>query len=853
MHRRHHRAAGRFLEILICLVVTVLATSSRAAAQQFIDDTASRFPVPNPSDYTNQLTIGDIDGDGDLDIVFANGGGFSTPGSAEIQRVYINNGTGVFTDQSAARLGYSAICRGVEMGDIDGDGDLDLIFTLDFNRRPTLFLNDGNGFFTNVTSQRLPPISMSSSRAQFADIDNDGDLDLFFVNGGTSRFGCGQYRVFVNNGLGFFTDETATRFPIGLVCEPMDAIFGDIDGDFDLDLRTASRGNNNSKLYRNNGNGVYTVIAGVPPDSNCYSYDFGDLNGNGHLDLLGVNAGPNNTELLLQNDGTGNYTNISSQLLSNPTTDDNDSKFFDYDNDGDLDIIIGTIGSASERILNNNGAGVFSPVTNLITPVTDSTMDIMVADLTNNGRLDIVTGLGESGSPFQHRIYIYLGTADTIPPRIVAIEQLPDTDDTIGPYVVRAAILDGMTSDRNFFDKGVFLNYALGDGDFERVPMRYSGGQIYRGVIPGQPCGGTLTYYVTAKDWAENVGEGEPRDFHISDSGPLRFVFNGGAGAPSLAAPCIAHAFELDIQPCTESYQPGTAILHYQFDEEGSSIPLTSLGGSLHIGTLPAARCGTTASYFISAQTLSGQTVYYPPNGPTSPMVLEIGVLAPQAIFAEDFEGGAVPTGWQAQALWTVTDECILTPVCNGASWAYFGVPDQCDYDAGFNDGLLSSPPIALPQSGSITLQYCSTFERENFGATDWPSVLLNGQIIDEPAAGGVASTPWQTRTIDLTAYAGQVVNLAWRFNTIDQFGNAFRGWQIDNVVITATLPSCTFPALHGDMNGDGLVDGADVQLFTDAVTIESAMPAHVCPGDFTNDGVVTLLDVPLFVMALME
>ncbi len=197
--------------------LAVLLGVSTAWGQQIVEETSTRFPSPNPAEYTNQLTIGDLDGDIDLDIVFANGGNFGSPGPLLPQRVYINDGSGHFTDESASRLNFFGLCRGVELGDIDDDGDLDMIFAQDFNRLPAFFVNDGAGFFTNVTSAQLPNITLSSSRAQFGDIDNDGDLDLYIVSGSSTRFGCGQYRVYVNDGNGFFTDETASRHPIGNV------------------------------------------------------------------------------------------------------------------------------------------------------------------------------------------------------------------------------------------------------------------------------------------------------------------------------------------------------------------------------------------------------------------------------------------------------------------------------------------------------------------------------------------------------------------------------------------------------------------------------------------------------------
>lgn len=508
-----------------CVVTTLLVFLSSSAdvkAQQFVDQTSSRFP-PTPLEYTNQLTIGDLDNDDDLDIVWANGGGFSSAGQNEIARVFINDGTAHFTDESAARTNsYAGLHRGVELGDVERDGDLDILLVQDFNRRPNLLINDGLGFFTAEGVQRGLGQALSSSRGQFGDVDNDGDMDIFITSGTTSRFTCGQYRLYINDGLGYYTDETATMFPIGNVCNNMDCIFGDIENDFDIDIRTASTGSNNSRLYINDGTGVYqlsTSIPGyeIPPDDTCYSYDFGDINGDGDLDLLGVNAAVgSSSELLLCNDGTGSFTNCSSQITPNPNIDDNDSKFFDYNNDGDLDLIVGSLGP-TERIYSNNGAGFFTQVTGIITVVNDSSLDVKVADLDNDGDYDVVTAQGESGI-FTDRIYMNIGagsTPDTIPPNIIDTEQQQDTKDTAGPYVIRALILDHMTSDRNFIDKGVTLNYTVDGGAPQAVPMLHSGGQVYRGELPGQPGGSSIEYYVTAIDYNDNMGTGATRSFNV--------------------------------------------------------------------------------------------------------------------------------------------------------------------------------------------------------------------------------------------------------------------------------------------------------------------------------------------------
>ncbi len=515
-------------------LMAAAALAAPAAAQMFDDQTATRFPSQGTGSYTNQLTVGDIDNDGDLDIIWANGGNFSAPGIDQRQDVYINDGTAHFTNEAVQRLGWSGLARGVELGDIDDDGDLDMIFAQDFNRQPTLWLNDSNGFFSDATSQ-LPQMTLSSSRAQFGDIDNDGDLDIYITSGTTSRFSCGQYRVWVNDGAGNFTDETALRHPIVNLCNNMDCIFGDVDNDFDLDVRTASTGANWSRLLINDGTGAFSFLT-TPADSDCYSYDFGDIEGDGDLDLIGANGGPGTTENLLVNDGLGNYTAANSQISPNPNQDDNDSKFFDYDVDGDLDLIIARLGTGGEKIYNNNGTGFFTLTAGLIDTPTDSSLDVKVADLDNDGDLDILTAQGESGS-YINRIYINTtGARDTVVPRIIDTEQLPDTEDTAGPYVVRALILDDMTSDRNFFDRGVTLSYAVDTEPAQQVAMKHSGGQVYRGEIPGQPAESAISYSVTALDFNDNEGTGETLSFEVLGGKPVPGDLDGDGlvGVPDL-------------------------------------------------------------------------------------------------------------------------------------------------------------------------------------------------------------------------------------------------------------------------------------------------------------------------------
>jgi len=246
-----------------------------------------------------------------------------------------------------------------------------------------------------------------------------------------------------------------------------------------------------------------------------------DIDNDGDLDLLGANAGTGNAELLAVNNGLGTFTNVSAQLMPNPNVDDNDSKFIDYDMDGDLDLIVARLGGTAERIYTNNGGGGFNEVAGQITPISDSTLDIMVGDLNNDGRPDIVTAQGESGS-FRNRLYINTtGPVDNRPPTINRTEQVVPSalaGSAALEFVVRTDIRDEMTSDRGAFLPSVVLNVSVNGAPATQTPICWSGHQVYRGVISlvDPPCGALVEYSVTATDMAGNVANGPTLSFNVT-------------------------------------------------------------------------------------------------------------------------------------------------------------------------------------------------------------------------------------------------------------------------------------------------------------------------------------------------
>lgn len=201
----------------------------------FVDATANRLPAA--SDASQDAKLGDLDSDGDLDIVVGN--------EVPPNRLLVNTGGGTFVDRTGRLdLPVPLETREVVLFDADGDTDLDVVFAnLTSNNGPwvkdpqaRLLINDGAGRFTDETARRLPTNTFSSYDAGHVDFDGDGDSDLLLCAVQIPGFHPLRVRAYRNDGIGHFTDVTGEVIPPETVGRGWDVEVGDVNGDGALDV-----------------------------------------------------------------------------------------------------------------------------------------------------------------------------------------------------------------------------------------------------------------------------------------------------------------------------------------------------------------------------------------------------------------------------------------------------------------------------------------------------------------------------------------------------------------------------------------------------------------------------------------
>ena len=355
------------------------------------EETTAAARVGNEGAYGMGCAVADVDNDGDADLYVTNFGP---------NRLYLNRGDGTFAEASRqARVDDSGWGTAAAFADYDGDGDVDLFvanyldFTLAKHKRcgdaarklisychpdayagvaNVLYRNDGGGVFTDVTRQAgLWTLEGKGLGAVWTDYDEDGDPDLFVANDSVRNF------LYRNEGNGTFTDVTLLagtgyseegRPQAGMGVDAADA-----DGDGRLDLFVTNLSNETNELYRNNGDGTFTIAtnaAGLGAPSLLpvgWGASFFDADNDADLDLVVTNGHVmddieaysdsltyREKDLLFVNDGSGRFVDRGAE--AGPPFQELEVgrglAVLDFDGDGRLDLAL-TRNGGKPRLLRN--------------------------------------------------------------------------------------------------------------------------------------------------------------------------------------------------------------------------------------------------------------------------------------------------------------------------------------------------------------------------------------------------------------------------------------------------------------------------------------------------------------------
>ena len=368
------------------------------------------------------LVIDDFENNGQLDIVT------SSWGMCEPLHYFHNNGDGTFTDRNA-QAGLSDQLGGLNLiqGDYNNDGCIDLLVLRggwELPMRRSLLRNNCNGTFTDVTKESgLEEVITASQTAVWADIDNDGLLDLYVGSENSPA------QLFHNKGDGTFED-ISHKAGIDKVSFNKGVTAADYDKDGYIDFYVSNAQGANL-LYHNNGNLTFTEIArqaGVQAPYFSFATWFFDYDNDGWPDLFvntyfssvdqvvrGYEHLPTSVETLklYRNNHDGTFEDVTAKVGLDKVLMPMGSNFGDIDNDGFLDIYLG-MGNPSfaallpHTLFHNQAGKSFTDITaSTGTGELHKGHGIAMADLERRGSVDIVSANGGAVPADKHTLRLF--------------------------------------------------------------------------------------------------------------------------------------------------------------------------------------------------------------------------------------------------------------------------------------------------------------------------------------------------------------------------------------------------------------------------------------------------------------
>ncbi len=284
-----------------------------------------------------------------------------------------------------------SVVRSLERGVALAVGDYDDDETEDVFVAGHLFRGDRGGRFVETTASAGVALRDRATAAAFGDFDNDGRLDLYVATAGNGA-------LLRNAGDGKF-ENVAAAAGLAAGIPAAKAVFADWDHDGDLDLFLASAGGN--RAYRNNLDGTFRETAaqmGLSGAGGSRDAAFGDFDGDGHTDLVVVGA--DGRVRLFHNEGQGRFADVTVRSGLATVSGAGAVAVGDYDNDGFLDLFVTSLDGTEPSLYHNRGDGTFEldararQLRRTLRGVAG--LDAAFFDFDNDGRLDLYGAVGPS-------------------------------------------------------------------------------------------------------------------------------------------------------------------------------------------------------------------------------------------------------------------------------------------------------------------------------------------------------------------------------------------------------------------------------------------------------------------------
>ena len=494
--------------IYTIIFIFIFTFSISAQDQFFLDETEIRLPQTGL--VSNSADVADIDGDGDLDII---GDAYPIFPPNNPYYLFINDGMGIFSQESFARLPDTTFLT-IQVGftDIENDGDYDAYIVSEHNQ-DLLLVNDGMGYFSDETTLRCPLVDCTNSYFYSGDISGDAYWDLITI----CVYETGLNHYLLNDGTGYFEDVTEFRMPIDTLFDGF--IEGaDIDNDLDLDLLIFWFENSAYRHLRgleNIDGHFYHIDESILPDCTAFYIETADIDNDGDSDIIA--SGVISRSILINYGGL--FVNESELRLPEITPDPGGSTNFtigDFDNDNDLDIYFGFATDALDHLFINDGDGYFTQADERLPDSTvASTRWPEAFDADHDGDLDLYLGCSGDG---QQRILINYSTPDSFPPEVITYDLPEGLIDSSSEYWFAISTYDNISVEKGSLNADLIFN--VDNNDYDTLSMIYCDGTIFKNKLINLSVGSSVQYYISIKDKMNN-------ETRIPDSAPdslFRFI-----------------------------------------------------------------------------------------------------------------------------------------------------------------------------------------------------------------------------------------------------------------------------------------------------------------------------------------